>query len=76
MRVPTFAGMAESVDATDSKSVILNDVWVRVPLSVPKLKKRFTCVVRYFIVGVIVLYPGFMMTGLIEPLDAGIFGED
>ena len=32
---PLTAGVAESVDATDSKSVVRKDVWVRVPPSVP-----------------------------------------
>lgn len=30
-KMPLLAGVAESVDATDSKSVIREDVWVRVP---------------------------------------------
>ena len=41
-----------------------------------KIKKRLTCVVQCFIVGVIALYLGFIMTGLIEPLGVGTSGED
>lgn len=37
----TFAGMAESADAADSKSVVSEDVRVQVPLSAPELFQNF-----------------------------------
>ena len=51
----TYAGVLELVDEADSKSVVRDGVWVRVPPPVPKYKKDDYKNNRFYYCNIIVI---------------------